>query len=143
MVGDNAEIVPTGIDVAGISPGRILCHAEGTDLRVPIRRKFIARVVVTDKLVVPILQGAQVLFRTHGLDVPAVVSKLVSVKKRGSSAPVAGPRIVTGGANATVESTTSEKLCVEEYKNCRSLGRFVFRRGGDTIAAGVVARFVA
>lgn len=144
MAGDNAEIVLAGIDVARVSPGCILCHAEGgTDLRVPIRRKFIAQVVVMDKLVVPIIRGAQVLFHMHSLDVPAVVSNLLSVTKRGAAAPVARPRIITGGANATVEITTSEKLCVEEYKNCRSMGRFVLRRGGDTIAVGVIESLVA
>ena len=34
-----------------------------------------------DNLTVPIIWGAQVLFHMHSLDVPAVISKLISVKK--------------------------------------------------------------
>lgn len=130
----------TGIDIARISPGCILCHT-GINLRVPIKEKFTAQIVVMDKLSVPIIRGAQVLFHMHSLDIPAVLSKLISVKK--STSTVSKPRILTGGTNATVEITVSEKMCVEEFKNCRSMGRFVLRRSGDTIAVGVIESLIA
>lgn len=138
IAGDNTEIVLVGIDAARISTGCILCHL---DDRVTIKRKFTAQIAVMENLGVPIIRGAQVLFHMHSLDVPAMISKLVSVKKADGTAN-SRPRVLTSGCNATVEINTSESLCIEEYSSCRSLGRFVLRRGGDTIAVGVIESLI-
>ena len=139
--GDNTEIVLTGIDIARIMPGCIICHPPMED-RVPIKKKFVAQIAAMENLNVPIIKGAQVLFHMHSLDVPAVISKLVSVKKRDGSSSNNRPRVLTDGVNATVEISISEKMCLEEYSKCRSLGRFVLRRGGDTIAVGVIESMI-
>jgi elongation factor 1 alpha-like protein len=74
----------------------------------------------------------------HSLDVPAVLSRLISSERRGDSTPRLNPRVVAGGVTATVEITLSEKLVIEESNECKALGRFVLRRGGDTIAVGLI-----
>jgi len=140
IAGDNTEIVLSGIDVARISPGCIICHTPKED-RVPIKKKFLAKIAIMENLSVPIIRGAQVLFHMHSLDVPATISKLVSVKKRNGTERNK-PRVLTGGSSATVEITIKEGLCLEEFNSCRSLGRFVVRRSGDTIAVGVIEKFI-
>jgi elongation factor 1 alpha-like protein len=74
----------------------------------------------------------------HSIDVPAVLSKLVSSERRGDPNPRRNPRVLSGGMTATVEITLSEKVVIEESSECKALGRFVLRRGGDTVAVGLI-----
>jgi elongation factor 1 alpha-like protein len=91
-----------------------------------------------DPLAVPIIRGAQVLFHMHSLDVPAVLTKLVAITNRDGSIKKERPRALTAGSSAVVELTLSDKIVLEPFSQCRALGRFVLRRGGDTIAVGVI-----
>ena len=68
-----------------------------------------------DKLTVPIIRGAQVIFHMHSLDVPAVLTKLVAVLNRDGSVQKEKPRAITGGVNALVELTLSDKIVMESY----------------------------
>jgi elongation factor 1 alpha-like protein len=135
MAGDTVELVLTGIDLMRISVGNILVNANA---RVPISKKAKVRLLIMDPLAVPIIRGAQVLFHMHSLDVPAVLTKLVSLTKRDGSIQKERPRALTGGVSAIVEMTLSDKIAMEPFSQCRALGRFVLRRGGDTIAVGVI-----
>ena len=74
----------------------------------------------------------------HSLDVPCVLTKLLAVTKRDGSIKKERPRALTGGASAIVEFSLSDKIVLEAYSECRALGRFVLRRGGDTIAIGLI-----
>lgn len=95
--------------------------------------------MVMEHLAVPIIRGSQVLLHMHSIDVPAVLNKLISSEKRGQdSTPRLNPRVLTGGVTATVEITLSERLVIEASNDCKALGRFVLRRGGDTIAVGLI-----
>mmetsp|Transcript_23629 Transcript_23629/g.35022 ORF Transcript_23629/g.35022 Transcript_23629/m.35022 type:complete len:685 (+) Transcript_23629:149-2203(+) len=137
LAGDTCDLVITGIDIARISAGNVLSEASSA-LRPKIKKKMKAQILVMEELAVPIIRGSQVLLHMHCLDVPAVISNIISkVNKRdGSSIPK--PRVLTGGSNATVEIKLNEKICLETYSDCRSLGRFVLRRGGDTVAIGII-----
>lgn len=137
LAGDIVEMTLSGIDPARISPGCVLCHTHLT-LRPKVKCKFEARILVMERLAVPIIRGSQVLLHMHSLDVPAVLSRLISSERRGDSTPRLNPRVVAGGVTATVEITLSEKLVIEESNECKALGRFVLRRGGDTIAVGLI-----
>ena len=137
LAGDIVEVSLSGIDPARLSPGCVICHPH-LSLRPKVKRKFEARVLVMERLAVPIIRGSQVLLHMHSIDVPAVLSKLVSSERRGDAKPRQNPRVLTGGMTATVEITLSEKLVIEESNECKSLGRFVLRRGGDTIAVGLI-----
>ena len=72
----------------------------------------------------------------HSIDVPAVLTKLISTTTRDGLKE--NPRALLSGASASVEITLKTKVCVEAYNDCRALGRFVLRRGGDTVAVGIV-----
>jgi elongation factor 1 alpha-like protein len=143
MAGDTVDVILTGIDVARVTTGCILSHAHFI-LRPPISKKMQAKILVMDQLQVPIIRGAQVLLHMHSIDVPAVISKLIAIitKRDGTTTTTtiqtSNPRVVTGGTSATVEITLQEKICLERFADCRALGRFVLRRGGDSIAVGII-----
>jgi len=107
-------------------------------LRPKVERRFEARISVMERLAVPIIRGSQVLLHMQSIDVPAVLNKLISSEKRGDGKPRQNPRVLTGGLTATVEITLNERLVIEESNECKALGRFVLRRGGDTIAVGLI-----
>jgi len=137
LAGDIVELSLSGIDPARITTGCVICNPHPS-LRPTVKRKFEARVMVMERLTVPIIRGSQVLLHMHSIDVPAVLSKLVSSERRGDAKPRQNPRVLTGGMTATVEITLSEKIVIEASNECKSLGRFVLRRGGDTIAVGLI-----
>ena len=135
VAGDTVQLVINDIDIMRISIGNILCFPNA---RPPLTKKASARIMVMDKLAVPIIRGAQAIFHMHSLDVPAVLTKLVATLKRDGSVKKERPRALTSGVSAKVEFTLSDKIVMESFSECRSLGRFVLRRGGETIAIGVI-----
>lgn len=137
MAGDTVDIALANIDLARVTPGCILSHV-ALPLRPAVRKRMKAKILVMEQLQVPIIRGAQVLLHMHSIDVPAVVSKLIATTKRDGSIQKERPRVVTGGASALVEITLQEKVCLESFADCRALGRFVLRRGGDSIAVGII-----
>jgi len=141
FAGDTVECSFTGIDAARVSPGCVISHPQ-LSVRPHKAKKFEARVMIMDQLAVPIIRGSQVLFHMHSIDVPAVLSKLLTSKKRSENTPRNNPRVLSGGVEATVEMTLSEYLVLEEYSECKSLGRFVLRRGGETVAIGLIEKLI-
>mmetsp|Transcript_5627 Transcript_5627/g.12269 ORF Transcript_5627/g.12269 Transcript_5627/m.12269 type:complete len:413 (+) Transcript_5627:1300-2538(+) len=150
LAGDIVELSLSGIDPARLSPGCVLSHPHPS-LRPPVRRKFEARILVMEHLAVPIIRGSQVLLHMHSIDVPAVLNKLISSERRSGGGggdahgnkPRKNPRVLSGGVTATVEITLSERLVIEESNECKALGRFVLRRGGDTIAVGLIDKVLS
>jgi len=51
------------------------------------------------------------------------------------------PKCVPGGRSAVViiEILDGKQACVENFEDCRSLGRFALRATGGTVAVGVVS----
>jgi len=137
IAGDSVELILAGIDIARITVGNILSDA-APGLRPEMKKKFLAKIIIMEELTVPLIRGSQLLLHMHCLDTPAVISKIISKvdKKNGNIVP--NPRVVTGGCTATVEIKLMEKLCVEDFGECRALGRFVLRRSGDTVAVGII-----
>jgi len=150
LAGDIVELSLSGIDPARLSPGCVLSHPHPS-LRPPVRRNFEARILVMEHLAVPIIRGSQVLLHMHSIDVPAVLNKLISSERRSGGGggdahgnkPRKNPRVLSGGVTATVEITLSERLVIEESNECKALGRFVLRRGGDTIAVGLIDKVLS
>jgi len=139
LAGDAVDLYLTGIDVARISPGNILSDVDA-HLRPKIQKKIQANIIVMEPLSIPIITGMQMLFHMHSLDIPVIVSKIISKENKKDGSQIMKPRTLTGGAKAVVELKLSAKVCVETFKECRALGRFALRRGGDTVAVGVVAQ---
>lgn len=142
LAGDTVELILANIDSARLSPGCVICQPHPS-LRPKVERKFAARISVMERLSVPIIRGSSVLLHMHSIDVPAVLNKLVSSEKRGDGKPRLNPRVLTGGVTATVEITLSERLVIEESNECKALGRFVLRRGGDTVAVGLIDKVLS
>jgi len=142
LAGDTVEVTLSGIDAMRLSPGCVICHRHPS-LRPHVKRRFQAKLVVMDRLAVPIIRGSQMLFHMHSIDVPAVLNKLLESTNRASGVTRSNPRVLPGGSSATVEITVNERLVLEEYNECRSLGRFVLRRGGDTVAVGLIDKVLS
>eukprot|EP00574_Skeletonema_japonicum_P003872 CAMPEP_0201723832 /NCGR_PEP_ID=MMETSP0593-20130828/7731_1 /ASSEMBLY_ACC=CAM_ASM_000672 /TAXON_ID=267983 /ORGANISM="Skeletonema japonicum, Strain CCMP2506" /LENGTH=624 /DNA_ID=CAMNT_0048214975 /DNA_START=155 /DNA_END=2029 /DNA_ORIENTATION=- len=137
LAGDTVELTLSNIDSARLMTGCVICHPHPS-LRPKVEQRFEARISIMERLAVPIIRGSQVLLHMHSIDVPAVLNKIVSSEKRGDGKLRLNPRVLTGGVTATVEITLSERLVIEESNECKALGRFVLRRGGDTIAVGLI-----
>jgi translation elongation factor EF-1alpha len=136
IAGDTVDLTFTDIDIMRLSVGNILSLPQA---RPPVTKVAKARVMVMDQLTIPIIRGAQVMFHMHNLDIPAVLTKLIAILKTdGVSIKKERPRAITGGVTAIVELTLSDRIVMESYAKCRALGRFVLRRGGDTIAIGII-----
>lgn len=137
IAGDTVELVLGNVDPLRVAVGNIV--VDPTHLP-PIANHAKARLLVMDDLTVPIIRGAQVLFHMHSLDLPAAITKLVALLKPDGTVLKERPRALTSGVSALVELKLSDnsKIVLDRFQECRALGRFVLRRGGDTIAVGVV-----
>jgi elongation factor 1 alpha-like protein len=139
LAGDCVDLVMNHMDSTRIFPGNIITHVD-SDPKVILSYTFQGKIVIMDEIAVPIIQGAEVLLYMHNIDIPAVITKLISSSNRKESVEVQRPRVLIGGSTASVEIRVREKICVETYQDCRALGRFALRREGDTIAVGIVEK---
>ena len=135
QAGDTVDLVLSGIELIRMSVGNILANQNALP---PITKRFKARIIVMDTLTIPLIQGAQVVFHMQSLDVPAVLKKLIATTTRSGEIKKERPRALTKGTTAIVEVLLSDKVCMEPYSDCRSMGRFVLRRAGDTVAIGII-----
>jgi elongation factor 1 alpha-like protein len=135
IAGDTVELNLSNVDPSRVTVGNVV--VDTTHLP-RISNKATAKVLIMDELTVPIIRGAQVLFHMHSLDIPAVITKLISTLKPDGSIIKERPRALTSGVSAVVELKLDNKIVMEAFQDCRALGRFVLRRGGDTIAVGVI-----
>jgi len=144
--GSNVTLHLTSIDPVNLNIGSVLCPS--TDL-VPLATVFTARIIVFD-IQVPITAGASVELFHHSRDVPAATTKLISTIDRASGKVLkTNPRVLTKGTSAEVQislrntqvtgsSLTTQGIALETFSTNKDMGRILIRRGGETIAAGVV-----
>lgn len=148
--GMNNSPISLGLDDVSnalmISPGDVLCDPMNP---VPVKDRFRGRVVVIDSTVA-VMQGMQVELHMAGRFEEATISKLVELldsRSGGESATGGGnvaldhrkrPRRLMKGDAAVIEVSASRPVCVTVAKDTRMLGRFVLRRQGHTVAAGIV-----
>ncbi|TFK43258.1 EF Tu GTP binding domain-containing protein [Crucibulum laeve] len=141
--GSNAVLYLTGIDPVNVSIGSVLCTP--ADL-VPLTTRFTARIIVFD-IQVPITAGASVELYHHSRDVPATTVKLISTIDRASGKVIkSNPRVLTKGTSAEVQialrptgsTNIARGIPLESFAVNKDMGRILIRRGGETIAAGVV-----
>jgi len=141
IAGDTVELVLANVDPMRVAVGNIV--VDPTHLP-PIATRAKAKILVMDNLTVPIIRGAQVLFHMHSIDVPAALTKLVALLKPDGTILKERPRALTSGSSAMIELKLSDntKIVMDKFQECRALGRFVLRRGGDTIAVGVIEEII-
>jgi len=148
--GSNVTLYLTAIDPIHLDVGRVLCPP--TD-PVSLASAFTARIIVFD-IQVPILAGTSIELFHHSRDVPAAISKLNATLDRASGAVIKqNPRVLTKGASAEVQiairqaafgpaGVRSTVVPLEPFSTNKEMGRILIRRGGETIAAGIVLELV-
>ena len=79
------------------------------------------------------------MIHIQSTEVPGKIVALVGlVDKATGEQTKAKPRFLTEGQAALVDIHLASSVCMERYKDFRSLARFMLRDHGRTIAAGVV-----
>ncbi|PSR73485.1 hypothetical protein PHLCEN_2v10777 [Hermanssonia centrifuga] len=144
--GSNVTLYLTAVDPVHLNIGSVLCPL--TDI-IPLATSFTARIIVFD-IQVPITAGASVELFHHSRDVPASISRLLATLDRASGAIIKkNPRVLTKSASAEVQislrgstySSTSSRvqpIPLEPFGTNKEMGRILIRRGGETVAAGIV-----
>ncbi|KIK30832.1 hypothetical protein PISMIDRAFT_26557 [Pisolithus microcarpus 441] len=149
--GSNATLYLVAIDPIYLAVGSILCPPGSL---VPLATAFSARIIVFD-IQVPITVGASIELFHHSRDVPATLSRLVATTDRASGSVVKkNPRVLSRGTSAEVEitlragtlstpSAVARPIPLEPFSVNKDMGRILVRRGGETIAAGIVLSVIA
>jgi elongation factor 1 alpha-like protein len=133
VAGEMVDLVVTGVDLMRLSVGSVLCRAAALPSMASQCR---AKVWILEGLSIPIIRGASCIFHMHQLDVPCHLTQLVRTLQKDGTTAKERPRALTGNTQAVVEIKLSNAIVMEAFSDCRALGRFVLRRGGDTIGVG-------
>ncbi|XP_038695829.1 HBS1-like protein isoform X2 [Tripterygium wilfordii] len=137
--GDNVAVSLQGIDGGHVMAGGVLCHP---DFPVAVARHLELKILVLD-VVTPILIGTQLEFHIHHAKDAARVTRILSLlDPKTGKARKKGPRCLLAKQNAIIEVILNEPVCVQEFSNCRALGRVSLRALGRTVALGIVTRIV-
>eukprot|EP00794_Sanderia_malayensis_P004740 gene4740-5363_t len=133
--GDHVTMTVTGVDIAHVSVGSILCD---TICPIKVTSRINARVVVFN-IELPIIRGFMVIFHCQSLSETATITKLIStLNKNTGEIAQKRPRFLPKHSNALIEIQTARPICAELFKDNKVLGRFMLRYTGKTIAAGVI-----
>ncbi|SCV71973.1 BQ2448_4667 [Microbotryum intermedium] len=154
IAGVNVTVFLSNIDPIQLSVGSILCPPSEP---IPIVSSFLAQIIVFD-VKYPITAGYAVELFHHSRDIPATITTLEATldKATGAIGPFlnadlrcAARRMLTKASSAKVRvqlrapgggSASSRRavLPLEPFAVSKGMGRVLFRRGGETIAAGIV-----
>ncbi|KAJ8485607.1 hypothetical protein OPV22_018092 [Ensete ventricosum] len=125
--GDNVVVSLHGVDAGQVIQGGVLCHP---DFPVTIASSLELKILILD-IATPIIIGSQVELHIHHTKQAAKVVKVLSLldPKTGSAAKKS-PRMLVARQRAIVELALEGEICVEEFSNCRALGRVFLRALG-------------
>ncbi|KAF7731825.1 HBS1-like protein [Apophysomyces ossiformis] len=152
--GDSVLMTLSGLDIMNLSTGCVLCSPLAP---VPVTSSFTAQIVVFD-IKVPITSGFPVILHHQSLNEPASIVQLLSVLDKSTGEvikknprylaemtiqskelTIKNTRHLTKGSTAKVRIELSHRpIPLETFKDNKQLGRIMLRKGGDTVAAGVV-----
>lgn len=133
--GDSVVLTLTGVELQHLSIGAVLCMPGNL---VPLTDRFLAQIVVFD-VKIPITNGYPIVLHQQSLSEPGYISKLVSiVDKVTGEITKRNPRHLPKLTTARVEIKTSRPVCLEPFQTSKELGRILLRKGGETIATGIV-----
>ncbi|KAF8609529.1 hypothetical protein BDV93DRAFT_602188 [Ceratobasidium sp. AG-I] len=143
--GANVTIYLANVDPINLSIGSVLCSP--TDI-VPLASSFTAQIIVFD-IQLPIIGGSSIELFHHSREVPATVSKLIETMDRATGAVIKrNPRVLPKASSAKVTITLrasssgsnarAVSIPLEPFAVNKEMGRILLRRGGETIAAGIV-----
>jgi elongation factor 1 alpha-like protein len=143
VAGQNVTLYLSGIDPIHLAIGTVLCP---THQPVPIVNTFTAQILVFD-VSSPIITGTAVELFHHSTNLPATISKLLSISEKGVVTKTK-PRVLQKGTTASVEISIRATqgnsgrilgIPLETAKDNKEMGRVLIRRAGETIAAGELA----
>ncbi|QRW05527.1 Elongation factor Tu GTP binding domain [Ceratobasidium sp. AG-Ba] len=142
--GSNVTLYLSGIDSIHLSIGSVLCSPDDV---VPLASSFTAQIIVFD-IQLPIVGGSSIELFHHSREVPATVSKLIETVDRATGAVIKrNPRVLPKSSSAKVTITLRAQsganaravsIPLEPFSVNKEMGRILLRRGGETIAAGIV-----
>ncbi|XP_065842838.1 HBS1-like protein [Oscarella lobularis] len=133
--GDHVSLTVIDIDMTDLTIGSVLSAPSSP---VKAATKFKAQIIVFN-IDVPITRGFPVLIHYQSVNEPGIVNRLVHSLDRNSGEIIRKkPRCLGKNSSAVVLIEPQRPICVELYKDCKDLGRFMLRSRGSTIAAGVV-----
>lgn len=139
FAGDHVSVTLSGVDVANISVGFILCDINNP---IPITTRLQARIVVFN-VKVPITIGTPILLHHQSLIEAASIVKLkAQLHKQTGEVVKKNPRCLGNNTCALVVIETIKPICIERYSDCKELGRVMLRIGGVTVAAGLVTKIL-
>lgn len=135
FAGDHVTVVLTGMDMAHVNVGSVLCDPQN-----PIKSamRIRARIVIFN-LELPITKGFTVVFHYQSITEPAIIKRLNCQLNKNTGEVIKNkPKCLVKNSSAVVEIEFERPVCLEMYKDYKDLGRFMLRQGGHTIAAGLV-----
>ncbi|KAF9920366.1 HBS1-like protein [Linnemannia zychae] len=139
--GDSVLLTLTGIDQLQVSTGAVLC---ARDAPIPVTTHFAAQIVVFD-VKIPITVGFPIIMHHQSQNEPGVVSKLVAtIDKVTGEIEKKNPRHLGKNTTAMVEIRLNGRpIPLETFKDSKELGRVMLRKGGETVAAGIVTKILS
>ncbi|KAI9216490.1 P-loop containing nucleoside triphosphate hydrolase protein [Blastocladiella britannica] len=138
--GDHVALSLAGLDPQQLSAGLVICDRARPVL---VTNRVEAKLVVFD-LKVPITLGFPMILHQGSVNEPASITQLIAVlDKRDGKITKKNPRVLTKGMTALVEISTERPVCLEPFTESREFGRFMLRKGGETLAAGIVSKVVS
>ncbi|KAI7832726.1 P-loop containing nucleoside triphosphate hydrolase protein [Gamsiella multidivaricata] len=139
--GDSVLLTLSGIDILQVSNGSVLC---ARDAPIPVTTHFAAQIVVFD-VKIPITVGFPIIMHHQSHNEPGTVSKLVATIDKGTGEIVKkSPRHLGKNTTAMVEiKLNGRPIPLETFKDSKELGRVMLRKGGETVAAGIVTKILS
>jgi len=133
--GDNVQIGLNIEELNHISPGDVMCCPYDP---IPVVKKFKAKVQVQEHVKTPLLPGQRVVIHLQSVEEPGKIKKLLKVEGGPKSKSKLRPRCVVAKQTAEIILVPDNPLCIEKYSKFKNLGRVTIRRGGKTVAVGLV-----
>ena len=105
----------------------------------PTARRVRAQMITFDSDAGPILKGQAAVFHLQSTEVECVVARLIALMDRATGeVRRKRPRMLQPNETAVVELGFQRGVNVEKYSDYKQLGRFMLRKKGKTIAAGII-----
>ncbi|BGP48462.1 hypothetical protein JCM10450v2_004338 [Rhodotorula kratochvilovae] len=143
LAGSNVTVFLAGIEANQLSVGSVLCPPSQP---VPVVSAFTAQIIVFEPAY-PITAGYAVELFHHSQDIPAMIVALDALLDKTTGAVSrANPRMLTKGVSARIRvqlraapgAGRTGGIPLEPFAANKGMGRVLFRRNGETVAAGIV-----
>ncbi|GAA5941246.1 hypothetical protein JCM3775_006661 [Rhodotorula graminis] len=143
LAGSNVTVYLSAIEANQLSVGSVLCPPSQP---VPVASSFLAQIIVFEPQY-PITAGYAVELFHHSRDIPATIVALEALlDKTTGQVTRSNPRMLTKNTSARIRvqlrqaasAGRTSGIPLEPFSVNKSMGRVLFRRGGETVAAGIV-----